>query len=96
MSAVSRKPLDRFNMHLGGIISDMCHLGAISMRVFERSLKNGKMRQIIMHVRVRVEPEKHVDALNEIYLKTIATVPLISYVLYKEKDYWYADYQFIL
>lgn len=95
MSAVLRKPLSRENMFLGVVITDITRLGPISVRIFTREHKRGKLKQTILHIRVKTEP-KFTDELNKIYNKSISTIPLISYVLYKEKDFWYADFQFLV
>ncbi len=96
MSEVLRKPLSRENMFLGEVISDLARLGPISVRIFTREHTRGKLKQTILHIRVKIQPSVFIKELNKIYHKSISTIPLLSYILYKEDKFWYADYQFLV
>lgn len=74
----------------------MCGLGSISVRFFERKCRR-MPKQTIMQIRVKIMVcDGITETLQIVYDKLKAVVPLLSYIVYDEGDYWYADYKFLI
>ena len=91
-----RKPLDRQCLFLGRVIKSMTALGTISVNVYERKLCK-LPRQVVMQVRLRMLPNENISSdMDRIRKELSATCPLISFQLFVEKKFVYADFKFIV
>ena len=91
-----RKPLDRQCLFLGRVISSMTALGTISVNVYDRNLR-WLPRQVVMQVRLRMLPNDDISSnMDKIKYELSATCPLISYQLFVEDKFFYADFKFIV
>lgn len=91
-----RKPLDRQCLFLGRVISSMTALGTISVNVYERKIRK-LPRQIVMQVRLRMLPNNELSSnMDKIKNELSSTCPLISYQLFVEDKFVYADFKFIV
>lgn len=91
MSADLRKPMSRIDRFLGLQVESLVNLGHLSLRFY--TIKPRKMaEQYIMHVRVRVNKDKHIYSLvHPIRVQLEALLLVKECIIYEEKDYDYLD-----